>query len=114
MNSYGVEKYLVFAIIGAIIGGLLGFLLRPHVPVVGQLPFSVVVSAGSDLKGLDEIVRPAAETSFGYLVLGTLMGLVGGAVLVEALRLGEPIPPFRRRRTDLEKSVTPAVERDVE
>ena len=33
-------------IIGLILGTILGFLLRPSVPLIGQLPFGVVVTRG--------------------------------------------------------------------
>ena len=104
MSRNSIEKYLIFAMIGAVGGGLLGFLMRPHVPLIGQLPFSVVISAGSELSGLDEVVKPVAEASFNYLVLGILMGLGGGAVLVEALRLREPVQPLARGRRSRERA----------
>lgn len=102
MDKQGIEKYLTFAIVGALIGGLIGFLLRPHVPVVGQLPFSVVITAGSNLTGVEQLMKSAAETSFGYLMLGTLIGLVGGGVLVETMRLGGPIQLGNRKATRVE------------
>jgi hypothetical protein len=64
-------------LIGAIGGGLVGFFLRPSVPLLGQLPFETVISRGANLSGLDIILRSTAETSFNYLAAG----LVAGAIL---------------------------------
>jgi hypothetical protein len=64
-------------LIGAIGGGLVGFFLRPSVPLLGQLPFETVISRGVNLSGLDTILRSTAETSFNYLAAG----LVAGAIL---------------------------------
>jgi hypothetical protein len=62
------------AVIGAFVGMVLGFLLRPSVPLVGQLPLQVVITAGSGLTGLDTILKGTAETSFNYLLVGALIG----------------------------------------
>ena len=35
-------------LLGALIGGLIGFLLRPSVPIIGQLPFEHVITAGAN------------------------------------------------------------------
>ena len=59
-------------------GAFIGFLLRPSVTLVGQLPFSVVITRGSQLRGLDQILVSAAETSFNYVLAGFLLGVVVG------------------------------------
>ncbi len=64
------------AVLGAILGGLVGFLLRPSVPFLGQLPFSTVITRGSNLTGLDVILKSTAEQSFNYLVIGAVVGAV--------------------------------------
>ena len=64
------------AVLGAILGGLVGFLLRPSVPFLGQLPFSTVITRGSNLTGLDVILKSTAEQSFNYLVIGAIVGAV--------------------------------------
>ena len=43
--------------LGAAIGGFLGFLLRPSVPLVGPLPFETVITRGANLTGLDSLLR---------------------------------------------------------
>jgi gas vesicle protein len=68
-------------ILGAVLGGTVGFLLRPARTVVGQLPFSTVITRGSKLTGLDVILKGEAETSFNYLLAGVLIGMAVGWVL---------------------------------
>ena len=61
--------------LGALAGGYIGFVMRPAVFLVGQLPFSVVVTRGTTLEGLTAVLIPAAQQSFNYMVLGFLVGL---------------------------------------
>jgi hypothetical protein len=61
-------------LLGALIGGLIGFLLRPAVPIIGQLPFEHVITAGANLSGLDVLMKGYAQTSFNYLLVGVLVG----------------------------------------
>lgn len=62
------------AVIGLILGSITGFLLRPSVPVVGQLPLETVLTRGSELKGFDAMLIPYAETSFNYILVGAIIG----------------------------------------
>jgi hypothetical protein len=64
--------------IGMILGALVGFLLRPSVPLIRQLPFGVVITRGANLNGLDIVLRSTAEQSFNYMLIGAI---VVGAVL---------------------------------
>jgi hypothetical protein len=67
--------------IGIFIGGVIGFLTRPSAPLIGQLDFQTVISRGSNLKGLDRVLVPIAETSFNYLIIGVIIGgLIGFGV----------------------------------
>lgn len=68
-----------FAIIGYYVGGLLGFLLRPSVFLVGQLPFGAVISRGAALSGLDLLLVPAAQNSFNVIVAVAIIGALIGA-----------------------------------
>jgi hypothetical protein len=63
-----------FGIAGAVIGAVLGFLFRPSVPLIGQLPIESVLSRGSNLNGMDMLLRPVAEESFNYVVIGAILG----------------------------------------
>ena len=68
-------------ILGAFLGGTVGFLLRPGRTVVGQLPFSTVITRGGKLTGLDVILKGEAETSFNYLLIGALIGMAVGWIV---------------------------------
>ena len=74
--------------IGLLIGGGVGFLLRPIVPFMGQLPFSTVISRGANLHGLDQLLVGYARTSFNYLIAGMVVGAVVG--LIAALAVSSP------------------------
>jgi hypothetical protein len=79
------EILFMALLLGAGIGGLVGFLLRPSVPLIGQLPFETVVTRGSDLTGLDLLLRGAAETSFNYMLVGAIVGAVLGWLVKQQL-----------------------------
>jgi hypothetical protein len=66
---------------GVAVGGLVGFLLRPTVPLMGQLPFITVITRGANLRGLDQLLTGHARTSFNYLVAGIIVGAVIGMIL---------------------------------
>jgi hypothetical protein len=76
---YGVIRQLRqgtvvgFASAGAVVGLVLGFLFRPSVPFVGQLPLGTVLSRGSNLSGMDMILRSVAEQSFNYMIVGAIL-----------------------------------------
>jgi hypothetical protein len=72
-------------IAGLFIGGVVGFLLRPGVPLMGQLPFSTVITRGANLRGLDQIFTGYARTSFSYLVAGMVLGAVIGLIAAFAI-----------------------------
>ena len=72
-------------ITGLLIGGAVGFLLRPSVPLIGQLPFTTVITRGANLRGLDQLLLGYARTSFNYLVAGILMGAVVGLIAAFAV-----------------------------
>lgn len=67
---------------GSIAGAIVGFLLRPVVSVVGQLPFVTVITRGGYLGGLDIALKGAAEASFNYMIAGAIIGGLGLAVVV--------------------------------
>jgi F0F1-type ATP synthase assembly protein I len=66
---------------GVVVGGLVGFLLRPTVPLMGQLSFITVITRGANLRGLDQLLTAYARTSFNYLVAGIIVGAVIGMIL---------------------------------
>ena len=64
--------------IGILVGGFLGFLMRPSVFLIGQLPFGTVITRGSALSGIDQLLVPTAQQSFNVMVLGALIGAAVG------------------------------------
>ena len=75
--------------VGLLIGGVVGFLLRPSVPIMGQLPFSTVITRGANLHGLDQLLVGYARTSFNYLIGGMVVGAVIGFVAALLIRKAE-------------------------
>jgi hypothetical protein len=75
--------------VGLLIGGVVGFLLRPSVPIMGQLPFSTVITRGANLHGLDQLLVGYARTSFNYLIGGMVVGVVIGFVSTLLIRKAE-------------------------
>ncbi len=64
---------------GVFVGALLGYLLRPSIPIIGQqLPFATVITGGAGLEGLDSILKGIAQRSLGYVVIGAVLGGVVG------------------------------------
>lgn len=63
--------------IGFFVGGFIGFLMRPSVLLIGQLPFGTVVTRGSALSGIDQLLVPTAQQSFNVMMLGALIGAAG-------------------------------------
>jgi len=74
-GSMDFRKYIA---VGAGVGLFIGYLLRPSVALGGQLPFIAVITRGSTLQGLDQMLIPAAQTSFNYMLVGGIVGAVGG------------------------------------
>lgn len=69
------------AIIGAIFGGYIGYLLRPSIPVYGQLSFETVISRGAHLRGFEQLFVPAAQLSFNYIIAGIIIGAFIGLIV---------------------------------
>jgi len=82
VHIQGKNMGMAFGIgfIGIVVGGLLGYLLRPSAPLIGQLPFETVITQGANLRGLDQILVSFAQTSFNYLIVGMIIGGVCGAL----------------------------------
>ena len=65
------------SLVGLLVGGFVGFLMRPAVILIGQLPFGTVVTRGSTLSGIDQLLVPAAHQSFNITILGAVIGAAG-------------------------------------
>src|SRR6266705_5073022 len=92
-NKPSMKSKLTIA--GLLIGSVVGFLLRPSVPLMGQLPFTTVVTRGASLRGLDQLLLGYARTSFNYLIAGMVLGALIG--LIAALALERSQTPTDRR-----------------
>jgi hypothetical protein len=71
-------KSVLLGVVGLLVGGFVGFQLRPAAFFVGQLPFETVISRGSNLSGLDALLVSTAQTSFNYMLAGAVLGAVCG------------------------------------
>lgn len=78
-NSNG--SMIAFGIVGSLIGGFVAFLARPSALLVGQLPFIDVISRGSTLNGLDQMLVPIAQRSFNITLAGAIIGAIAGIVI---------------------------------
>ncbi len=73
------RRFPVFAVVGAVIGGILGFLARPSIPIIGRLPLDAVLTRASTYHGLASgYIHQVADRSLGVLVLGVALGGVIG------------------------------------
>jgi len=63
-------------IMWAIGGGIAGYLVRPSIPLFGQLPVGIVLTRGSTLTGIDQLFVPVAQTSFNYVIAGVVVGVI--------------------------------------
>lgn len=75
------DRMIPFGVFGFCVGGLVGFAMRPSVLLIGQLPFGVVITRGTNLTGLDLLLRPTAETSFNQMVTAAIVGALIGVVV---------------------------------
>ncbi len=80
------------------LGALLGFLIRPSAPEVGQLPFSAIImiprgaGATSPFSEPDPVLIAVAQSSFNMVMAGAILGLAvafGLSVLAARRRRGE-------------------------
>lgn len=69
------------AVLGFVVGVVAGLLTRPSVPLLGQLPIETVLTRGTNLTGIDLLLKSTAETSFNNLLLWIVVcTAVGGVV----------------------------------
>jgi hypothetical protein len=80
-------RQIKFAAIGLVVGAVAGFVTRPSLPMVGQLPFGIVITRGADLKGLDQFLTAPAQDSFNHCLWFMVFGGVFGFALPAVIRL---------------------------
>ena len=73
-------------VVGFLMGGFIGFLLRPSASLIGQLPFEVVITRGAYLQGIDLLLVPMAQTSFNGLLAGAMIGTIAGVLVSYFIR----------------------------
>lgn len=66
-----------YGITGGFLGGVVGYLLGSS-PL---LSFGDVITRGASLKGIDILMRPAAESAFNSMLAGVILGAVAGVVI---------------------------------
>lgn len=72
---------LKLGIVGFLAGGLIGFLYRPSALIISQLPFSTVITRGANLKGVEQMLIPMAQTSFNNMMVAAVIGAAIGIVI---------------------------------
>ena len=72
---------LKLGIVGFLAGSLIGFLYRPSALIIGQLPFSTVITRGANLKGVEQMLIPMAQTSFNNMMVAAVIGADIGIVI---------------------------------
>lgn len=78
----GPDSAMVAAVlVGGFLGAVVGILLRPAIPMVGQLPVGIVLTGGICLAGVDEWALGIARQSFNQVLAAAVLGAaVGGLV----------------------------------
>jgi uncharacterized membrane protein (UPF0136 family) len=70
-----VRRFPAFGVAGAVIGGILGFLARPSIPIIGRLPLDAVLTRASTYHGLASgYIHRVADRSLAILILGAVVG----------------------------------------
>jgi len=82
--------------VGAFSGLMVGYLLGPTIPLIGgRLPFFVVLTAGINLTGFDEMLRGLAQQAFATLVVCVGIGCVCGFAVGRVQYRGIAAPTIR-------------------
>ena len=79
------ESYVLIGVVGFLwffLGGLIGFIIRPSVPLVGKLSFNTVLARGENLDLVQKaLLGPSARAAFHLMMESALIGLTGGLAL---------------------------------
>lgn len=106
----------VFSLLGMLVGGIIGFTLRPSIPSIGQLPFEDVIEMGGNFQSLDPRAGYIALISLLYMASGLILGLTFGSIAVELLHQGEEvsIAATAPDENKLQSQSTPVIPKQVE
>jgi hypothetical protein len=74
------------SILGLLLGGFVGFLLRPSSALVGKVSFINTLTRGATLEGVDQILINLAHKSFDIMLAGAIIGAVVGVVLAYIIK----------------------------
>ena len=73
------RRFPAYAVVGAAIGGILGFLARPSIPIIGRLPLDAVLTRASTYQGLASgYIHQIADRSLAILLFGVALGGIIG------------------------------------
>ena len=67
--------------LGLLLGGFVGFLLRPSSSLVGRVSFIETLTRGATLEGVDQVLINLAHKSFDVMIAGAIIGLIVGLIL---------------------------------
>ena len=77
VGNYRKLKLALSALVGFLLGGWVGFLLRPSEPNLGQLSFTTVIRRS----GSTGVADALAQTSFNYMAAGAAIGIAIALIL---------------------------------
>ncbi len=77
---------LFLAGLGAYLGALIGFTLRPNLSLrSGQLSLETIIGCITNPHLHDSISRSTAQTSLTYMIIGAILGIIIGAMVPQLL-----------------------------
>lgn len=80
------DSRFLYSVVGGLVGALVGFLLRPTIPLYGQLPLEAVITRGEHLRGLEQLFTSYAQVSFNYMLVGAIIGAFIGWITYQLLK----------------------------
>jgi hypothetical protein len=86
-TASGPHPAIPLAVVGFLVGGFIGFAMRPSALLVGQLPFGTVITGGANLTGLDQLLQPTAQNSFNLMLTAAIVGAVAGGIVGLLIKL---------------------------
>ena len=72
---------IISTLVGGLVGAFVGFLLRPANSLTGQVDFVTMITDGTNLTGLDSLLKSQAETSLQVFICGIIVGCIAGFLI---------------------------------